>query len=261
CKLVSIENPGVTDSYEFPDGKVMMANFNRVYTMDWELVTKAFGKDSLIQYFAQSELYGHGYWAGAPHGTGIYEGMHEDIFPNLDKSTRHKHLLLDLSDLRKTASSKMIELKKLLCQLEEHVQVLLLLNGGELDALYHSFTGRAIGDRETMDVEEKIQNIIHKLSLIRDTCNISMVAGHTPQYSAIVADKTAHGILNLFYTPKPKFTTGAGDHFTAGIGHGLLVHMPTKLLPLLGSMTASYFVSNGTIPAIKDVVDQRVMVA
>jgi len=54
------------------------------------------------------------------------------------------------------------------------------------------------------------------------------------------------------FAPKPKITTGAGDHFNSGFCLGKLLGFPTDRCLLTGVTTSGYYVRTGQSPAIPD---------
>ena len=100
---------------------------------DWQYLLDSVGRDALIDYYENSQLYGVGYWAGTPHGTNIYQGLHDDIFPNLNPTVHEKYLFLDFSDLKKKTLDEIAELPALLQGFEDYLHVVLLMNDNEFD--------------------------------------------------------------------------------------------------------------------------------
>ena len=54
------------------------------------------------------------------------------------------------------------------------------------------------------------------------------------------------------YTPKPKITTGAGDHFNSGFCLGKLLGLADDLALLTGVTTSGYYVIKAQSPAVPD---------
>lgn len=239
CLLFPIGNPGVTDAYEFVDGKIMMCNFENINRLDWDQILSNAGEQLLIEKFDSSELWGIGYWSSSPHMSKIYSSLQESILPSLTYSARNKHLVLDLSDLKKKPQNQIMELVAILPRFEDYVQVVLLLNDRELEDL-----ATALGEDESVDTLFLTQKIQEKL-------NLSFVISHGPKNAAIASEKIQNLVLNA-YTSSPKFTTSAGDHFTAGISYALLIKSPIEILPLLGSCVSSFFVRTGESPTPQD---------
>jgi sugar/nucleoside kinase (ribokinase family) len=54
------------------------------------------------------------------------------------------------------------------------------------------------------------------------------------------------------FTPKPKITTGAGDHFNSGFCLGKLLGFSTEQCLCTGVATSGFYVRTGQSPAIAD---------
>jgi len=57
------------------------------------------------------------------------------------------------------------------------------------------------------------------------------------------------------FTPKPKITTGAGDHFNSGFCLGKLLGFATGQSLLTGVTTSGYYVRSGQSPTIANLAD------
>ncbi len=238
CQLTTISDPGITDAYEFEDGKIMMVDFGSINNLDWARIRDRVGREQILDQFEESELWGVGYWASSPHGSNIYQGLLEEIFPCLSR-TRENHLLLDLSDLQKKTQTSLSELVSLLPQFEEFAPCILLLNDKEQEILarFLKIPDRLGSEQQTAKIHEIL--------------NLRMVVCHDAKF-ATVAGETGSLTINNAFTEHPKFTTSAGDHFTAGVGYGLLAKVESKLLGLLGNCATSYFVRTGQSPTAEN---------
>ena len=57
------------------------------------------------------------------------------------------------------------------------------------------------------------------------------------------------------FTPKPKITTGAGDHFNSGFCLGKLLGFTTERCLLIGVTTSGFYVRTGQSPSIPDLAN------
>ncbi|MHA1276877.1 MAG: hypothetical protein ACTSQI_07145 [Candidatus Helarchaeota archaeon] len=240
CVLFPVNNPGVTNAYEFADGKIMMVNFENINNLDWAKILAGTGRDFLIEEYDQSRLWGIGYWASSPHMSDFFTQLQDTIFPNLSKPTKEKYLLLDLSDVSKKPHEQILELKGLLPRFEEYARVVLSLNDLELNKLGAALFGSDLPRHTALN------------DAIRKRLNISTVISHHPQIASISTENTRASIINT-YTPTPRFTTAAGDHFNGGVSYGLLLNLPAEVLPLIGNAVASLFVRTGASPTSGEV--------
>ena len=234
CVPFSVGDPGYTDAYEFSDGKIMMVSFENINRLDWNQILSNTGQEFLIEEFDQSRLWGIGYWSSSPHMSEIFSALQKLIFPNLSNSALGKYLILDLSDLRKKPQNQLAELTALLPQFEEFVQVVLLLNDRELEDLGLALDGNAKQDPLSLT------------HLIRDKLNLSLVISHGPNLATLVSEKFENVVFNT-YTSAPRYTTSAGDHFTAGVCYALL-WAPIDVISIFGNCASSYFVRTGKSP-------------
>jgi hypothetical protein len=58
------------------------------------------------------------------------------------------------------------------------------------------------------------------------------------------------------YTPKPRITTGAGDHFNAGFCLGKLLGFTDHLALLVGVTNSGHYVRTGQSPTVDQLVQQ-----
>jgi hypothetical protein len=235
CTPFSVGNPGYTDAYEFSDGKIMVVSFENINRLDWNQIVVNTGQEFLIEEFDKSQLWGVGYWSSSPHMSEIFSALQTTIFPSLSHSAHSKYLILDLSDLRKKPLSQLAELNSLLPRFEEYVQVVLLLNDRELEGLGAALNGKAE------------QNPLALTRLIQKKLDLSFVISHGPKLATLVSKKIENLVLNAF-TSSPRFTTSAGDHFTAGVAYALLAKAPIEVISLLGNCVSSFFVRKGASP-------------
>jgi ketohexokinase len=56
------------------------------------------------------------------------------------------------------------------------------------------------------------------------------------------------------FTPKPKITTGAGDHFNSGFCLGKLLGFSTDQCLLTGVTTSGFYVRTAQSPSMPDLV-------
>jgi hypothetical protein len=164
-----------------------------------------------------------------------------EVFPSLTQSTSNKHLVLDLADLRKRPADQLPELINLLPRFEDHVKTALLLNNRELELL-----GKALGG----DIDD---GKLALTRLIQKELNLTLVFSHSAESVRLVTANEEIEALNAF-TSTPRFTTSAGDHFTAGVCYGLLADLPYDTLPMVGNCTSSYFIRSGKSPTSKDIM-------
>ena len=73
-----------------------------------------------------------------------------------------------------------------------------------------------------------------------------------PTAYALASGPDGTALVQGPFTPKPKITTGAGDHFNSGFCLGKLLGFPTDRCLLTGVTTSGFYVRTGQSPAIPD---------
>lgn len=239
CALHSIGNPGETDAFEFGDGKIMMVAMNGYNTLDWQDMMASVSCEFLVEQLDASKVWGLAYWSAFPRMSEIFARFQDTVFPCLANDTKGKYLVLDLSDMRKKSREAIQELVDILPGFEGTVKTVLSLNDRELQDL-GSFLG---GD--TKDPLETTRLIQRKL-------NLSLVLGHAPDWATACSPDECLLVRNAG-TSAPRYTTSAGDHFTAGVCHGLLAGHDTDILPVIGNCATSFFVRTGQSPTAGEI--------
>ena len=130
CKLFSIGNPGVTNAYEFDDGKIMMSNFVPVQGNRPELIEKVIHPNSIIEFLNEGGLIGIGYWSITPGMEEIYQFCQNQIFPKL-AHVDQLNIFLDLADIRKKTDADIQRVISLLNSFTDYPATTLSLNDRE----------------------------------------------------------------------------------------------------------------------------------
>jgi hypothetical protein len=252
CNLFSIGNPGVTNAYEFDDGKIMMSNFVPVQGNRPELIEKVIHPNSIIQTLNEGGLIGIGYWSITPGMEEIYRFCQTQIFPKLSQPDK-LDIFLDLADIRKKTDADIQRVISLLNAFTEYPSTTLSLNDREAFRLAAAF-GYA-QDERTGSLERELPEAFIRLTLfLRDHIKFKRLIIHTPSFALSstidVRNRYANNaniitIVPNAYTKSPRFTVAAGDTFNAGFCFGLLVNATESEGLLLGNALTSYFIRSG----------------
>jgi len=76
-----------------------------------------------------------------------------------------------------------------------------------------------------------------------------------PTTCALATGPDGSAIVEGPFTPKPKITTGAGDHFNSGFCLGKLLGLPTNLCLLTGVATSGFYVRTAQSPGLTDLAE------
>ncbi len=86
---------------------------------------------------------------------------------------------------------------------------------------------------------------------IHDRVKVNTLVVHPTAY-AMASGPDGAFLVEGPFTPKPKITTGAGDHFNSGFCLGRILGLPTDQCLLTGVTTSGYYVRTGQSPAVAD---------
>jgi hypothetical protein len=183
-------------------------------------------------------------WTMLTEMEGIFQKVQSVIAPQLTGERRL--LFFDLADPAKRSSEDIAEALKQIAKFEKHFRVVLGLN------LRESFqVGEVLGVREPEETHSEVE--AHAVRL-RELLGVHTVVIHPTQFAA-AADAQGSSFVEGPYTPKPKITTGAGDHFNAGFCTGCILGLDLAQSLQLGVATSGYYVRNAKTPTVNDMVE------
>lgn len=228
-KAVSIGDPGITDAFEFNDGKVMFNHPQSVLDISWGTIIDKIGLDTLSDMIEKNSYFAFVNWTMIP-------GMNE-IFSNLtahikEAGGERKTVYIDLTDPRKRSRSDLKECTERLLGMNEYADVILGLNESEAQQV----AGVAGAGTEYHDIKELAANIRLHLPLFA-------IVIHSIKQASVCA-KQGSFIFSDPYTPEPKLSTGAGDIFNAGFFAGFIAGLTLEECLVTGTMNSGYYVRN-----------------
>ncbi|MHA1292236.1 MAG: hypothetical protein ACTSQJ_06160 [Promethearchaeota archaeon] len=243
-EAISFANPGETIGLEFDDGKVMLTDFENILNIDWDLIVERVGFERIFKIIEKSDILGFGHWSLVPHLGEIWQHFLYDIFPSINKQKLKKKLFfVDLADIKKRNKTDINNMLVQLNKIDNYVPVMLSLN-----------------DQEAIDISkalDKVKNIrqdkenfidfIEGGKLINNEVKISFLVIHSPHF-ATISTLNNHYWITEGFTAKPRYTTGAGDHFHSGVAAGLACQLTPPESLLIGNSLTAIFVRTGNSP-------------
>jgi hypothetical protein len=243
AEVHSIAEPGYTDAIEFDDGKLMFGKHESLREVNWTNLLKHVPEKELAAIFQRSSLIAMVNWTMLTEMEGIFQKVQSVIAPQLTGERRL--LFFDLADPAKRSSEDIAEALKQIAKFEKYFRVVLGLN------LRESFqVGEVLGVREPEETHSEVE--AHAVRL-RELLGVHTVVIHPTQFAA-AADAQGSSFVEGPYTPKPKITTGAGDHFNAGFCTGCILGLDLAQSLQLGVTTSGYYVRNAKTPTVADMV-------
>jgi sugar/nucleoside kinase (ribokinase family) len=244
AEVYSIAEPGYTDALEFEDGKIMLGKHQSLKQMNWENIKARFGQEKFAAKFGSADLVGFVNWTMLTHMSDIWAAVLKEICPAM-KGPRRK-LFIDLADPEKRTKGDMLRALELVAAFQTHFDVVLGLNEKE---------SMEIGNTLALGTANRSPEGLLKLSReIHQRIPVDTLVVHPTAYAAASGpDGTA--LVQGPFTPKPKITTGAGDHFNSGFCLGKLLGFSTERCLLIGVTTSGFYVRTGQSPSVPDLAN------
>lgn len=241
AEVHSIAEPGYTDALEFDDGKIMLGKHDSLKQMNWENIQGRFGKDKFAAKFSSADLVGFVNWTMLTAMSDIWSAVLQDICPELNGPRRR--LFIDLADPEKRTKEDVLRALGLIAAFQNHFDVTFGLNEKE---------GYEIGNALGLKAEDHSPDGLLKLCQeIHLRVRVNTLVIH-PTACALASGPDGALLVAGPFTPKPRITTGAGDHFNSGFCLGQLLGFPTSQCLLTGVTTSGFYVRTGQSPEIGD---------
>lgn len=244
AELFSIGEPGRTDALEFEDGKIMMGKTQPLNEMNWENIRLRFGVEKLIAKWNDSNFVGLVNWTMLTRMNDIWRAVLAEVCPHLKGEARK--FFVDLCDPEKRTDEDILAMLRLLEEFQKYFDVILGLNEREACKI-----GTVLG----LDVVDRSPEGLCKLALkIEQRVPLSSIVVHPTAY-ALTVSKGVASLVDGPFTPKPRITTGAGDHFNSGFCLGKLLGFDDATCLLTGVSTSGFYVRTAKSPTLTDLAD------
>ena len=241
---VSIADPGITHALEFDDGKLMLGQTAAMEAITYEAIIEATGEGAFFELMSRSDLIAMVNWTMIPGMTRILKAFLEKVLPNLGPRD-HRRFFFDLADPEKRSDGDIKTLLQTIVRFKSHGTVTLGLNLKEAQQIDKLLGHDPIGDSP--------DELMTMASRIRRATDLSFVAIH-PTSSAVCATKDDAWFTPGPYVAKPKITTGAGDHFNAGLCAGQLLGLTPPACLTLAVATSGSYVRSARSPSLEELV-------
>jgi len=242
AEVHSIADPGHTDALEFDDGKVMVGKHQTLKDVNWANLEARFGRDALQQKLTESHLIAFVNWTMLPYMSDVWQAILEQICPSL--SGPRRQMFFDLADPEKRTAEDIRRALDLIVAFQKYFEVTLGLNEKEAHEV-----SRALGvDASRAQDREGLAELALQL---HKRLPVSTLLVHPVSYALAVSAGEV-SIMDGPFTPKPKITTGAGDHFNAGFCLGKLLELDNTRALLVGVATSGFYVRQARSPSLED---------
>jgi len=250
-KTISLGGAATTDALEFSDGKIMLGKLLPMDKVTYATLVARLGLDGLKSLMRQADAIAMVNWTMTMGMTEIWRRLATEVFPGLRQD--RPLIFVDLADPAKRTTADLRAAFDALKELQRHADVLLGMNGAELRQVLTAL------DIAVPVVEPEWEASRRGCELVQQRLGISWAMCHLVKSAACAWGDTATrkaGSVGAdgFFEPKPKITTGAGDHFNAGFVAALLAGIEPAQALLIGGATSGYYVRSAVSPSREQVV-------
>ncbi|MFA6546342.1 MAG: PfkB family carbohydrate kinase [Limisphaerales bacterium] len=237
----SIATPGMTDAFEFEDGKILFGKTVQLGDVNWANIQERYGREKFAHKLFNSHLVGFVNWTMLPYMSDIWEAVQKEL--GAPPQGTRRTLFVDLADPAKRTPEDILRALKLITNFQEHFDVILGLNEKEAWAVAGVIGHNAGGSTP--------EDLCAAARAIQKHAPVKTVVVHPVSY-AFACTGGECAMAEGPFVGKPLITTGAGDHFNAGFCLGKLLGLEDQLAVLTGVSTSGFYVRNARSPTIAD---------
>ncbi len=250
-QTITLGPAGSTDALEFSDGKLMLGKVLPMVQVTYARLLEKVGRDQLAAILKRSTGIATVNWTMTLGMTEIWNRLAEDLLPGLRPD--RPLWFVDLADPAKRTVDDQRKGLAALGKLQKHVDVVLGMNEMELRQVL-----AALG-KQWQDGDSEWEQARKGCEIVRDTLGVSWAMCHLVKSAAVAWAKGRDGkagsaAADGFFDPKPKITTGAGDHFNAGFLAALLAGIDPASAIQIGGATSGHYVRTAVSPTRAQVV-------
>jgi hypothetical protein len=241
AKLFSLGNPGRTDALEFHDGKLMLGKLDTIQDVSWNQIQEVIGTENFRKLILDAGLVACTNWTMLPEMGNILDHLIQMLPPN--SSVR---FFFDLADPEKRSRQDLAHVLGQIRALNARAKCVLGLNFSEAEQVSKALELREVPEETAAGAEATAR-------LIAEATGLHGVVVHAIKYAgACIAGESAS--LNGPYSPTPKLSTGAGDHFNGGFVSGWMGGLSVRDALYSGVGTSGWYVRHARSPTLQDVI-------
>jgi sugar/nucleoside kinase (ribokinase family) len=255
CRAVyPICPPAHTDALEFDDGKIMFNRPAAAQAVTWERIVEVVGLDQLTRLVDEAALLGIVNWSLLGGVEGIWRGLMRDVLQRM-RNTKSRRVFIDLSDPAKRTDEDVRRAMELLAELNQHVPVTLGLNLAEAERMARVFGGPSVypPQQSARSLGEYVKKLCCGLKARSPFSGIDTIVVHPREGAAAVRGEDSAWFDGPF-TPTPRLSTGAGDHFNAGFALGQVHGLPLEQCLAVGCAVSGAYVRDAESPSLERLV-------
>ena len=240
CRVFPVCEAARTEALEFNDGKLMLQQMACLEELTFDAVVAGVGEATLLRLFEEADLVALNHWASLPHMSEIWRELQARVCAKLQD--RPRLIFFDLADPEKRSHEDIGEALRLIARFGCWYRTVLGLNEKESEHI----SGVLGCEPKVSDPRDRV---LARTEAIRKNLSLGCVAVHPIRFGAI-ASADGSALVTGPYTSTPRISTGAGDHFNAGLCVGLLLGGTNDESLLLGLAAAGYYVQKAESPGV-----------
>jgi sugar/nucleoside kinase (ribokinase family) len=233
-EVIPVGTPSHTDCLEFDDGKLMFNNTAAVQAITWDRIRHQVGLARLTQIVADASLLGIVNWSLLGGVPSIWRGIATEIWPAIPHTPRR--LFVDLSDPAKRTDADIRNAMDQLRELDDlrGLDVTLGLNLAESERIARVTRVPVSPATDDAALADRAGTLCSRLGL-------DCVVIHRREGAASATLGGERAWFQGPFTPTPKLSTGAGDHFNGGFAFGQVHGFPlAECLGLACGVSGAY---------------------
>ncbi len=251
-KTISLGGAATTDALEFSDGKLMLGKLLPLEKVTYQTLINKIGLEGFKALVREADAIAMVNWTMTLGMTDIWRGMAQTILPGLRKT--RPLIFVDLADPAKRTLEDLRSAFAAMKALQQHADVLLGMNGAELKQVLIALGITPPTDPIEWEASRKGCEIVQReLGIAWAMCHL--VKSSACAWGASAARPAGSIGADGFFEPKPKITTGAGDHFNAGFVAALLAGIDPQSALHIGGATSGYYVRTAISPNRAQVIE------
>ena len=255
ARVVPIGPPGHTDALEFDDGKIMFNQTSAVQGADWSALVGAVGVAGLRELVGRATVVGIVNWSLCGGVEGIWRGLIDEVLPGLEAPPDggRRRVFIDLSDPAKRSDADIAGCVAWLGRMNRVVPVTLGLNLAEARRV-----GAVLGVGAEGGGAGRGAGLCDLARGILDRAGVSTVVVH-PREGAAGATRGIGGVRSCWIdgpvAERPRLSTGAGDHFNAGLAAGEALGLSLPECLSVATASSGCYVRDAASPGVGRVVE------
>ena len=242
AEVSTICEPGLTDALEFEDGKLMVGKHYTLKQVTWENIRQRYGAEKFAHRFNTAGLVAFVNWTMLPYMSDIWASIQNELMGTVTGPRRR--MFFDLADPEKRLPGDIAHALDLITRFQSKFDVILGLNEKEAYEI-----ARVLGlNADPVDAD----GLALLSTEIGKRVPVDTLVVHPTAFALAVSGGKADIVAGPI-CPRPKITTGAGDHFNSGFCLGKLLGLDNAASLLCGVSTSGHYVRTAESPGVVEI--------